>query len=210
MQQYLESMRKAVKDENWFAALFLALAMPDICAKLETPNIPKGEIGKFYRDWFNRYLRKIYTPRNLYELYSVTSPWELEPPERIPGLPYIEMTKEQRINQLKDSPIDFGPGFTASDCWKMRCSCFHTGNLEEMQTKWYFTPPIPGLDIHLCSDEYGNQLQINTFVNDVCLAVEEWLADVDGNEEIQRRISELLTIRKENLTPNVKMIFSDR
>ncbi|EHF5009139.1 TPA: hypothetical protein JG895_004132 [Enterobacter hormaechei subsp. steigerwaltii] len=208
MQQYLESMRKAVTDENWFAALFLALAMPDICAKLETPDMANGEIGKFYKSWFNRYLRKIYAPENLYELYSVISPWELEPPQRTPGLPYIEMTKEQRTRQLKEFPVNFGPRFTAQDCWKMRCSCLHAGNLNGMKNKWYFTPPIPGIDIHMHSDEYGTQLQIDTFVNDVYRAVEEWLLDVDGDVKIQERISELLTIKKENLTPHVSITYS--
>lgn len=50
MQDFTNSIRKAVTDENWFAALFLALCMPDICGAIETPN--EGN-GVRYKRWFN-------------------------------------------------------------------------------------------------------------------------------------------------------------
>lgn len=59
MQQFLDSIRKAIKDENWFAALFIALTIPDICGKLddETGNLGTGAR---YRKWTDKYLSPFY------------------------------------------------------------------------------------------------------------------------------------------------------
>lgn len=57
MRQFIESVRKAIKDQNWYAALFIALALPDICGSIETPETPSKER---YTGWFNRYLGKKY------------------------------------------------------------------------------------------------------------------------------------------------------
>jgi hypothetical protein len=57
MQQFLISIRNSLNDKNWHAALFLALSMPDICSKLETPEQVNG--GLRYRAWFDKYLASI-------------------------------------------------------------------------------------------------------------------------------------------------------
>ena len=53
MKNFTDSIRKAVEDKNWFAALFLALCMPDICGAIETPN---DRNGVRYTRWFNENL----------------------------------------------------------------------------------------------------------------------------------------------------------
>jgi hypothetical protein len=59
MKQFTSAIRSSLSSQNWYAALFLALATPDICAKLETPS--SGISGPRYMAWFDRYLRSIYT-----------------------------------------------------------------------------------------------------------------------------------------------------
>lgn len=61
MQQFLESIELSVEHKNWYGALFMALAMPDICRSVERPVIAKGETGRWYRDWFDRYLSQTYS-----------------------------------------------------------------------------------------------------------------------------------------------------
>ena len=54
MQQLIAAIRGSLQSENWHAALFLSLAIPDICSKLENPE--SGNSGPRYRAWFDRFL----------------------------------------------------------------------------------------------------------------------------------------------------------
>ncbi|OKP29398.1 hypothetical protein [Serratia fonticola] len=60
MQRFIESVERSLDSENWFAALFIALALPDICRSLERPNIGNGETGRWYKDWVSRYIEDKY------------------------------------------------------------------------------------------------------------------------------------------------------
>lgn len=59
MDRFTSAIRKSISTENWNAALFMALAMPDICCKFEDP-LPHGT-GARYRTWFDKYLLPINT-----------------------------------------------------------------------------------------------------------------------------------------------------
>ncbi len=60
MKSFIDSIRMSVQEKNWFAALFISLSMPDICAVTENPKTKKGQLGAKYQDWFNRYLKEKY------------------------------------------------------------------------------------------------------------------------------------------------------
>ncbi|OGK44080.1 hypothetical protein A2957_01300 [Candidatus Roizmanbacteria bacterium RIFCSPLOWO2_01_FULL_38_11] len=52
MRRIIDSVYNAIENENWYAALFVSLSFPDICAALES-----GETsGKKYADWFEKNL----------------------------------------------------------------------------------------------------------------------------------------------------------
>ena len=53
MQNFIEATKKAIDNENWYAALALSLSMPDICGRLEDPD---KRPGARYVDWFDKYL----------------------------------------------------------------------------------------------------------------------------------------------------------
>ncbi|SRR6266849_1921867 len=59
MQRLVTAIEQSVESQNWYAAIYVALTMPDVCAKLETPD--GGRPGYRYKDWFNRYLARTYT-----------------------------------------------------------------------------------------------------------------------------------------------------
>jgi hypothetical protein len=59
MKRFTDAIRKSVQDENWFAALFLALCLPDICGSLETPE---ENVGARYKRWFSSNLAIKYEP----------------------------------------------------------------------------------------------------------------------------------------------------
>ncbi|MCP2232868.1 hypothetical protein [Erwinia aphidicola] len=61
MRQFTEAITQSLQDKNWYAALFLSLAIPDICRSVENPKPERGEIGKLYANWFDRYLGQEYS-----------------------------------------------------------------------------------------------------------------------------------------------------
>lgn len=54
---FVSAVRDALARENWYAALALALTLPDICADLEKP---KRGVGARYTQWWNTYLSRKY------------------------------------------------------------------------------------------------------------------------------------------------------
>jgi len=60
MQRFIDAIRYSIAEKNWFAAIFIALALPDICGALEKP---KAKVGDRYKNWFDRYLAENYKPK---------------------------------------------------------------------------------------------------------------------------------------------------
>lgn len=58
MDHLTAAVRRAVAEENWYAALALALTLPDICGRLETPDA--GSKTR-YVAWCQTYLEPTYT-----------------------------------------------------------------------------------------------------------------------------------------------------
>lgn len=58
MERFTNAIRKAMQNENWFAGLFLALCLPDICGSLEVPD---KQVGERYKRWFNDNLAQKYS-----------------------------------------------------------------------------------------------------------------------------------------------------
>jgi hypothetical protein len=57
MNDFIEAIKKSIKDKNWYGALFMALTLPDICGKVEHPNLSSP---KRYKDWFDKYMSTKY------------------------------------------------------------------------------------------------------------------------------------------------------
>jgi len=53
MKRFSNSIRMAVESENWYGALVTALIMPDVCGRLETPDINSSQR---YARWFNEWM----------------------------------------------------------------------------------------------------------------------------------------------------------
>ena len=60
MQHFVDATRAAVAQGNWFAALALALTLPDICGRLENPTA--GSQARFVA-WYDRFLLGRYQSR---------------------------------------------------------------------------------------------------------------------------------------------------
>lgn len=155
MQQFVISIRNSLKDKNWHAALFLTLSMPDICSKLETPEVNGG---LRYRAWFDRYLASV------------------------------------NMNSIRGTKTIF---MSAGDCYALRCAILHEGNGDVSEhracqtvTNFRFTT----MALHRVKN--GNVLVLNVarFCEEVCLAVESWSADVQHNQDVIDRMTDVLKI----------------
>ena len=58
MQQYIDSIKLSLSTKNYFGAIAMALALPDICASVDATN--NKTTGKKYCEWFNKYLADTY------------------------------------------------------------------------------------------------------------------------------------------------------
>jgi len=182
MERFTNSINKSLESENWFSALFMTLALPDICGALEEPNRP---VGERYKDWFNRFLKSKYDPDTMYESMMATSP------ETIKDLP------EMIVEQWKSQPAMPATAFSSEDCYRLRCKCLHQGLPERMgNDRIHFTIPDPTgrMNFHKNSFNGVLQLSIDVFCTDVCNAVTEWSKEVHANTDIQQRIEELIKI----------------
>ncbi len=60
MDAFVQATRQSMAAKNWYASLFVALSMPDICGKLENPDQFSSER---YKGWFDKYMAEHYTSR---------------------------------------------------------------------------------------------------------------------------------------------------
>ena len=58
MNDLVSSTRSAISQKNWYAALTLALTLPDICGYIEDPT---KSSGARYSDWFTSYVASRYS-----------------------------------------------------------------------------------------------------------------------------------------------------
>jgi hypothetical protein len=59
MKELLASMEQSLKNENWYAALTIALILPDVCGKISYPEVHQSSAR--YATWFDKYVKKYYT-----------------------------------------------------------------------------------------------------------------------------------------------------
>jgi hypothetical protein len=67
MEELLLSIQKSIEAANWYAALCLALIIPDICGKLEN----KHGIQKRYEEWYETYLNDYHGMLTASDCYSL-------------------------------------------------------------------------------------------------------------------------------------------
>jgi hypothetical protein len=61
MDRFTTAIRQSLENKNWYAALYLSLTLPDICARLEADNGKTS--GPKFVAWFDQYLADKYRHR---------------------------------------------------------------------------------------------------------------------------------------------------
>lgn len=185
MQNYINSLEKCIEDQNWYGALFIALTLPDICAKIEYP-LEKKSSAKRYINWFNKYLKKNYeTSRALKPI-------------------------NPKLKSIADNlPPGLGGGLkketflTGEDFYSLRCAYLHEGsdiiteqNKRLILDKFVFVQPPNGIVIHNnLSRNTTLQLQVSELSKEIIIAVNEWLSDIRGDLSKTQQIDSFLSIQ---------------
>lgn len=179
MEQLLQSIEKSVSDKNWLSALFMAICLPDICASIEDKVMGNGAR---YRDWFNRYPKKLYNAENL--------------------LQYMEETRTpENLSRSTPSQIDFYRNkesfahFTAEQCWALRNACLHQGKDEARLKKFVITFPDHRGYSHLCEFNGVMQLDAAALSLDLVKYVRIWMKDVENDSVIQQKLNSMINVR---------------
>ncbi|MFH4774544.1 hypothetical protein [Vibrio alginolyticus] len=93
---------------------------------------------------------------------------------------------------------------SATDCWALRCSMLHAGTdditeqkAQEVLEKFEFTT----MGIHLVRIDGILALDVTTFCNDVCHAVEKWSESVADDLKVQQEIEKLVKIKTQPYAP---------
>lgn len=167
MRHLVAAVRESVAEANWYSALALALAMPDICGHLQSPGLPSS---KRYVAWCETYLVPTYT-------------------QEMPTGPYVFLGAE--------------------DTYALRCAFLHQGSdeiggqrIQKALDGFRFVTVRDGM-VHCNQSGRTLQLQVDIFCEDVCQAVDDWLAATVDDEAIQRGLARLMAI--ENISGPISL-----
>lgn len=176
MKEYIDSVFESLAKENYHAALFNALSLPDICGKMETPDERNGERA---RRWFRENLKGKYFPESCYEHLMATNP---------------EMAKHMQPDQLEVlKSQQLSVKFDDSAFWKLRNAFLHEASDRAGKLKIHITHG----GSHLGMINGALQLSSLKLCEDIANAAYVWLEKVKENPEVWERISQRAKIKNE-------------
>lgn len=175
MKDFIKSIYKSVESGNYHAALFTALSLPDICGKLETPEVRRNGVRS--KRWFEENLRSKYFPDTCYEHCIATNP------------DAAQAMHAEQLEHLKSMP--FTCKFSPTDFWAFRNAFLHSADDNADGLKIHITHG----DSHQCMLNGALQLSAKRLCLDIANAASEWLIRVEHDEAIRERINSRATIK---------------
>lgn len=174
MKEIIESIKKSLDSENYQAALFISLSIPDICGQLEVPGIGNG-VGA--RKWFDEYLAPRYHPKSLYDSMLITNP------------EYTATLTDGVIKAFKATPPTVT--FTSKQFWDLRNAFLHNASAIGKKITVHLTHSISHMN------EFDGELQLSAIVlcRDIIQAAEKWINDMAANPDVAKRISETVQVK---------------
>lgn len=164
MKELIGAVRQAYNNSNPYAALALALTLPDIAGDYQYPG---KSSSKRYIDWFDYYVKpKHYVPslghKDNHEFLSGEDCYALR-------CSLLHNGTDSIINQNKRKVLH---EFRFND---VLYNYLHCCTSTEQGNRFLY-------------------LNVRTFCEDICSSVEEWLEENKQNEEIQNRINNMFKI----------------
>lgn len=181
MQRFIDAVRKSLASENWHAALFMAIALPDMCGWAENKPGSKARTVQ----WFDTYLGAQYRKE-----------------QRQVGPPGLGLVMPEVVFMT-------GGDFYALRCALLHegNDTIKDQSARDALTRFRFTSPTPFDNLShrnlIWRDQQGMppgaddavlQLDVKTFCEDVCQGLETWLSTVAGDAAVQARLAETMEI----------------
>jgi hypothetical protein len=168
MKRFTDSGRRAIKDNNLYAALSLALTIPDICGSLEDPGTGKSQAR--YKRWFDKWAVSKFTTE-------------------VQGKQEVFMTAEDCF-QLRCSLIHSGSAEIeqGKGSWLDRF-VFVGKEFGHVHLFRFNNVVLNGVKMNLL------QLQADLFSESMYCAAEEWDKAVANDAQVQAEKKKLLVIQ---------------
>ena len=168
MQRFVDSVRESLAIENWYSALMVAVALPDVCGHLESPKM--GSATR-YQVWFVRYLANRYK-------HAIGAA----------GMEHVFLSAAD-CYALRCALLHEGEDKIIAQRSRDILERFHFTRplvLQATHCNYFRTPTGDVL-----------QLDVKTFCEDICQGVEKWLSDMMGNKDVQSQMASLATIYRD-------------
>lgn len=161
MNHFISALEKSIQTENWYSVLFISLSLPDICGKIDEPKL-----GSKQRtiNWFNKYLKKIYTVKIGPDRFEHTF---------LSGSDFYAL----RCAYLHEGSDDIT-----------------SQKAKETLERFRFIQPNTNSRFHMNQNGNTLQLQVSEFGKEILEAVKEWTDDVSKDPLKEAKLKELLDI----------------
>jgi hypothetical protein len=164
LNDFVAAARRAAEDDNWFAALPLALTLPDICGAVDDPGAGKSK--KRYIEWWDTYMAHRYWVR----------------PDK---------DEEPRWEPFTYLP---GPEAYALRCAYLHSGTDNVeGGSTVLHRIRFLGPPSPAAFGYSVSTRTLN-VGLEQFVEWVCQSVEQWMEDRLADDVARERLNGLVSI----------------
>jgi hypothetical protein len=167
MHAAIASIEHSLQTENWYAALAVALTIPDVCASLESPD--EESDGARYAAWFKTYLG------DKYLLSAFNRRLDPTLPDFLTGAECYAL----RCAVLHEASDDLTPQRAAKVLEHIRLHAVMPHNMRITQS---FGAPEMVI------------ISVTHFCKDMCAAARAWLDIVANDEAIQRRLAATVEI----------------
>lgn len=165
MKRFTDAVCGALLQENWYAALALALALPDICSSLETPDkAERRKVGRRYARWFKTWLEPMHT---------MCTGADMRPHVFLNGNDCYAL-RCSLLHQGTDDIMD--------------------QQARDVLERFQFIAPVRGVVYHRNQIGNHLQLQVDIFCREIVNAVHSWEAAKAGNATIAKEKQGLLVI----------------
>jgi len=168
MKRFTDAGRQAINDGNLYAALSLALTIPDICGSLEDPGPDKSQSR--YERWCNQWLQPKFTTTT----------------KTIDGQPFVWVTGQQ-VYQLRCSLIHSGSD-EIDQAKRTGVDRFFLFDQTRPDFSKFSNCTFNGVKADLIA------MSVALFCDEVFKAADKWDATVVGDVKIQNEKAKLLFI----------------
>ncbi len=174
MGKFIDSIKSAIYQENWYAALTIAVTLPDICCRLDGTK-PDNYSREPYIKWFDKYVGDKYR----YKVSSLNKEFT-----RINGNNAYAL----RCAFLHDGSGDLEGHKARDENLNINEILFLIP--ENLEEKW------GEIKVTFSEGVDGNRLILNIehYCRRIIEGVEKWILEYKGNDNVLNRLSKMIKI----------------